>query len=135
MNTNPLKDGVLTDNSVGTGRVTRRMVRERATELAASAGRSIAETSKSDWEQAKFELTADSNADPNRSLSAAVPGGELYDVIPGFSGHGTPVAPAADGDAAGRRERELFVSGGVAEAGRDLEVEADKTVAREGTEP
>jgi len=35
MNPNPLKDGVLTENSVGIGTVTRKMVRERAVELAA----------------------------------------------------------------------------------------------------
>jgi hypothetical protein len=40
MNTNSLKNGVLTDNSTGIGTVTRKMVRERAVELAIINGRS-----------------------------------------------------------------------------------------------
>ena len=34
MKTNPLKQGALTENSAGIGTVTRKMVRERAVELA-----------------------------------------------------------------------------------------------------
>ena len=40
MKINPLKQGVLTENSTGIGTVTRQMVRERAVELAAINGRS-----------------------------------------------------------------------------------------------
>jgi hypothetical protein len=43
MKSNPLKDGVLTENSAGIGTVTRKMVRERAVELAAMDERSGAE--------------------------------------------------------------------------------------------
>ena len=39
MKANPLKEGVLTENSAGIGTVTRKMVRERAVELAAINGR------------------------------------------------------------------------------------------------
>jgi hypothetical protein len=67
MKTNLLKEGVLTENSAGIGMVTRKMVRERAVELAVINGRSAREVSKSDWEQAKLELTGDSDADSNHS--------------------------------------------------------------------
>jgi hypothetical protein len=46
MNTNPLKQGALTENSAGIGTVTRKMVRERAIELAVITGRSAPEVSK-----------------------------------------------------------------------------------------
>ena len=41
--TNPLKEGALTENSVGIGTVTRGMVRERAVELALINGRTALE--------------------------------------------------------------------------------------------
>ncbi len=66
MKTNPLKDGVLTENSAGLGTVTRKMVRERAVELAVINGRTAQEVSKSDWQQAKRELTDDSDVDTKR---------------------------------------------------------------------
>ena len=49
----------MTENSAGIGTVTRKMVRDRAVELAVINGRSAKEVSKSDWEQAKRELTGD----------------------------------------------------------------------------
>ena len=57
MKTNPLKEGILIENSAGIGTVTRGMVRERAVELAVINGRSAQEASKSDLEHAKRELT------------------------------------------------------------------------------
>ena len=39
MDTNPLNKGVITENSTGIGTVTRKMVRERARELAVIEGR------------------------------------------------------------------------------------------------
>jgi len=59
MKTNPLKQGALTEHSAGFGTATREMVRERAVELAVINGRSAQDMSKSDWEQAKRELTGD----------------------------------------------------------------------------
>ena len=53
MKTNPLKQGLLTENSAGIGTVSRKMVRERGGQLAEIHGRSADHVSKSDWEQAK----------------------------------------------------------------------------------
>lgn len=64
MKTNPLKEGALTENSAGRGRVTRKMERERAVELAVINGRSAQDVSKSEWEQAKRELTGEPDTDP-----------------------------------------------------------------------
>ena len=54
---------MLTENSASIGTVTRKMVRERAVELAAINGHSTQEVSKSDWEQAKRELTGEPEPD------------------------------------------------------------------------
>lgn len=43
---NPLKKGVLTDNSAGIGTVTPKMVRQRAAELAVIDGRSEQDASR-----------------------------------------------------------------------------------------
>jgi len=43
-------------------------VRERAVELAIINGRSAQDASKSDWEQAKRELTGEPDIDPNEAV-------------------------------------------------------------------
>jgi hypothetical protein len=63
MEKNPLKEGA------GIGTATRKMMRERAVELAAINGRSAQDASKSDWEQAKRELTSEPDTDPNEAVS------------------------------------------------------------------
>ena len=48
MKTNPLKEGILTENSAGVGTVTGKMVGERAAELALIDGRSTEDPLKSE---------------------------------------------------------------------------------------
>ncbi len=59
MNTNLLEEVALHESPASLGTVTRKMMRERAVELAVSSGRSALEASKADWEQAKRELARD----------------------------------------------------------------------------
>ena len=54
-----LKKGSLMLNGLGIGTITRRMVFRRAVELAAIKGSSYHAISKTDWEQAKQELTGE----------------------------------------------------------------------------
>ncbi|MEI6279268.1 MAG: hypothetical protein WCQ16_07800 [Verrucomicrobiae bacterium] len=61
MKTDPLKQGALTDNSTGIDSVTGGLVMNRAIELALINGRSAIELSKTDWEQAKREMTEESD--------------------------------------------------------------------------
>lgn len=119
MKTNPLKDGVLTENSTGIGTVTRKMIRERAEELAAINGRSKQEVSKSDWEQAKQELTGKPNADPKEAALESAPESERWDPVPGSSGGKVPIAPGEDEDEEGRSDNERLVNEGVAGAEDD----------------
>jgi hypothetical protein len=119
MNTNPLKQGVLTENSVGIGTVTRKMVRQRAVELAVINGRSAQEVSKSDWEQAQLELTGNSETDANEVVLESAPESERWDPVPVSTGRKVPVAPGEDEDAEGRSDNERLVDEGMAGAEHD----------------
>ena len=126
MNNNPLKVGLLTENSVGIGTVTRKMVRERAMELAATDGRPQAQASKSDWDQAKRELTGQAEADPKAQALEAAPESERWDPVAGSTGHKVPVAQGEDEDEEGRSDNQRLVEEGVAGAGFDQTLDSVK---------
>jgi hypothetical protein len=117
MNTNPLKQGALTENSAGLGTVTLKMVRKRAIELAGIDGRSAQEVSQSDWEQAKRELTGEPALDPKEAVLESAPESERWDPVPGSTGHKMPVAAGEDEDDEGRSDNERLVEEGSAGAG------------------
>ena len=126
MKTNPLKEGVVAENSAGIGTVTRKMVHKRAVELAVINGRSARNVSKSDWEQAKRELTCGSDIDPEEAALESIPESERWDPVPGSSGHKIPVSPSADEDDEGRSDNEILVEEGMAEAEHDQMLQATK---------
>jgi len=119
MTNNPLKQGVLTENSAGIGPATRGMVRERAMELALINGRSTHEVSKSDWEQAKRELTGGLEMDPKEAELESAPEAQRWDPLPGSEGRQMPVAPSADEDEEGRSDNTRLVEEGMAGAEHD----------------
>ena len=119
MKTNPLKDGALTENSEGIGTVTRKMVRERAVELAIINGRPASEASKSDWEEAKRELTGEPDMDPKEMILESAPESERWNPVPGSAGNKVPVAASEDEDEEGRSDNERLVDEGVAGAEHD----------------
>jgi hypothetical protein len=130
MKTNPLKEGALTENSAGIGTVTRKMVRERAVELAIVNGRSAQDVSKSDWEQAKRELTGEPDVDPKEAILESAPESERWDSVPGSTGHKVRVAPSEDEDDEGRSDNERLIEGGIAEAELDQSLQAAKAAAK-----
>jgi hypothetical protein len=130
MNTNPLKQGAITENSGGLGTVTRKMVRERAVELAFIDGRSVQQVSKSDWEQAKRELTGGPDTDPKEAVLEAAPESERWDAEGGSTGHMTPAAPSADEDEEGRSDNERLVDEGIAGAELDQSLQAARDAAK-----
>jgi len=132
MKIDPLKESALVINSSGIGTVTRKMVRERAVELAVIDGRSAQEVSKSDWEQAKRELTGGSDQDPNEALLESAPESERWDPLPGSTGHTVPVTSIDDEDDEGRSVGERLVNEGVLEAEHDQMLEAAKKQKQEG---
>jgi hypothetical protein len=119
MKTNPLKKGALTENSAGIGTVTDKMVRERAIELAIINGRAAHEVSKSDWEQARRELTGESDIDPKSAVLEVAPESERWDPLPGSTGHKVPVAASEDEDEDGRSDNEKLVEEGIEGAEHD----------------
>jgi hypothetical protein len=129
MKTNPLKEGALTENSAGIGTVTRKMVRERAVELAIINGRSAQDVSKSDWEQAKRELTGEPDVDPKEAILESAPESERWDPVPGSTGHIVRVTPGEDEDDEGRSDNERLVEGGIAEAEIEQSFQATRAAA------
>jgi hypothetical protein len=119
MRTNPLKDGLMTENSAGIGTVTRKMVRERAVELAIINGRLAQEVSKTDWEQAKRELTGGSDTNSNEAALESAPESERWDPVHGSAGHKVPVEPGEDEDDEGRSDNERLVDEGLGGAEHD----------------
>jgi len=130
MRINPLKEGALTENSAGIGTVTRKMVRERAVELAVINGRSAQDVSKSDREQARLELTGDSDADPNEAVLDSAPESERWNPVSGSTGYKVPAAPSDDEDGEGRSDNERLVEEGVAEAEHDQMVQAARAAEK-----
>jgi len=129
MKKNPLKEGALTENSAGIGTVTRKMVRERAVELAAINGRLAHEASKSDWEQARRELTGNSDMDPKEAVLESAPESERWDPVHGSTGHKMPIAPSEDEDEEGRSDNERLVDEGIGEAEHDQRRQAAREAA------
>jgi hypothetical protein len=121
MKPNLLKEGVLTENSAGIGTVTRKMVRERAVELAGINGHPTHEVSKSDWEQAKRELTGEPSPDVDRQEQAleAAPESERWDPLPGSAGRQAPVSASEDEDEEGRSDNTNLTEEGMAGAEHD----------------
>ena len=126
VNTNPLKQGALIENSTGIGTVTREMVRVRAVELALINGRSSHEVSQTDWEQAKRELTGEPEMDPNQAILESAPESERWDPVHGSTGDKAPVAPSEDEDDEGQSDSARLFEEGVHEAEHDQMLQAAK---------
>jgi len=116
----------LTENSKGIGTVTRKMVRERAAELAVINGRSAHQVSKSDQAQARQELTGKPGMDPKEAVLDSAPESERWDPVPGSIGQMVPAAPSADEDEEGRSDNERLVDEGAADAELDQSLQATK---------
>jgi hypothetical protein len=130
MKTNPLKEGALTENSVGIGTVTRDMVHMRAAELAVIGGRSPNHPTMSDFAQAKRELTGEPDIDPKDAILESAPESERWDPLPGSTGHKAPVAASEDEDEEGRSDNERLVDEGIAEAELDQSRQATQAAAK-----
>jgi hypothetical protein len=130
MKTNPLKDGVISENSAGLGTVTRKMVRARAAELAIIDGHLSHDATASHFAQAKRELTGGPDTDPNDAILESAPESERWDPLPGSTGNKTRVAPSEDEDEEGRSDNERLVEGGVAEAEIEQSFQATKAAAK-----
>ena len=107
------------------------MVRERAVELALINGRTALEVSKSDWEQARRELTGQPDTDPKEAVLESAPESDRWDPVHGSTGHKVPVASSEDEDDEGRSDSERLVEEGIAEAEHDQRLQAARTQRQE----
>jgi hypothetical protein len=130
MKTNPLNTGVLTQNFAGIGPVTRTMVNSRAHELAVIAGRAPLHVTQADYQQAKRELTGESDEDRQDAILDALPETKRWDPVPGSTGRQAPESPSEDEDDEGRSETELLVDQGAEEAERDRLLQAARAVLK-----
>jgi hypothetical protein len=130
MKTNPLKDGIISENSAGVGTVTREMVRARAAELAIIDGLSSSAATKSHFAQAKRELTGETDLDTKDAILESAPESERWDPLPGSTGHKARVAPSEDEDEEGRSDNERLVEGGIAEAEIEQSFQSTRAAAK-----
>jgi len=124
MNTNPLTKGVISESFKGIGTVTQEMVEQRAVELALINGRTAKDVSQTDYDQAKRELTGESDIEPEEAAFDLLPESAPGDPLPGATGHKVPDSIEDDEDAEGRSIGEQLVSGGLNEAEHDQMLQA-----------
>ena len=119
MRKNPLNKGIIMENAAGIGTVTSEMVEARAHELAAINSRPSSEPSEADYQQAKRELTGDTETDPQEESSESIPDSEGWDPVPGSTGRQVADSLGEDEDAEGRSEAAQMFEEGVTEAEHD----------------
>ena len=130
MKTKLLQDAKLGANGLPVESVTRKLVRERAIEVAGEHGRSAQDASKSDWDQAKRELLGAADPDAKDVLLGAASEAERWDPLPGSAGHQATVLPGDDEDDEGRSNAERLVEEGIAEAEQDQAIRAAKDATK-----
>ncbi|MEI6323002.1 MAG: hypothetical protein WCP60_07875 [bacterium] len=123
---NPLKQGILMEHSTGIGTVTRGMVRERAVELAQINGRSPQDVSNTDWDQAKRELTGQSEIDPKDEILESAAESDRWDPIHGSTGTKSPATFGEDEDEEGLSDSARLFEGGIHEAEHDQMLQATR---------
>lgn len=111
-------------------KVTRQMLRVRATEIALRDGRQRHQATAADWEQAAQELSVPSAPDANEAILEAAPESQRWDPVHGSTGHKVDVPPEEGEDEEGRSEKEQLVEGGVADADLDRMQKASEAEKR-----
>ena len=94
------------------------MVDARARELARVNGRG-SKPSEADYQQAKRELTGESEIDPQEENLESLPESEGWDVVPGSTGRQATESLGEDEDAEGRSESAQMFAEGISEAEHD----------------
>src|ERR1700724_4296054 len=118
MKKNPLNKGIIMQNAAGVGRVTPEVVEARAGELAAINGHP-SEPTDADYQQAKRELTGDSEMEPAEENRVSIPESDGWDPVPGSSGRQAVESLGEDEDAEGRSESAQMFEEGINEAEHD----------------
>ena len=126
MKNKPHKVTALIEDPAETGKISRRLVRERAVEVAISQGRTAQDVSKADWEQAKRDLQSEPETDTSAVAQESAAECEGWAMVMGSRGHKVHVPSGDEEDDEGRSDVERLVVEGVREAGREQRQEADR---------
>src|SRR5260370_41331457 len=118
MKKNPLNKGIIMENAAGIGAVTSAMVDARAREFAAINGHP-SQPSEADYQQAKRELTGESEMDPQEESRESIPESDGWDPVPGSTGRQAAESLGEDEDAEGRSESAQLFEEGINEAEHD----------------
>jgi hypothetical protein len=116
---NPLNKGIIMENADGIGMVTSKMVEARARELALINGRGSSKPTEADYQQAKRELTGESEIDSQEENLESLPESEGWDPVPGSTGRQAVESLGEDEDAEGRSESAQMFEEGINEAEHD----------------
>ena len=135
MKKNPLNKGIIMENAAGIGTVTSEMIEARAKELAAINGHASSEPSKTDYQQAKRELTGELEMDPQEESSDSILESEDWDPVPGSTGRQAAESLGEDEDAEGRSESAQMFEEGVSEAEHDQMRQASRADESDEAEP
>jgi hypothetical protein len=127
---NPLNKGIIMESGLGIGTVSSEMVERRARELAL-IGRQSSEPNEADYQQAKRELTGESDADPSEERAEALPESENWDPVPGSAGRQAGESQGEDEDSEGRSESAQLFEEGVNEAEHDQMLRAAEEEEKE----
>ena len=130
MKKNPLNKGVLTENGVGIGVVSRRMIRARAAEDALINGRHPQDATKADVDEARQELAGGPDLRPKDIILESAPESERWDPVPGSAGHQAPESSSEDENEEGESEETQLVEEGVKEATHDQMLQAARAAEK-----
>ena len=131
MDNNLIKTEILSDNIANTERVTREDVHARARELALIDGLMPPEVSQADYEQAKRELTGQSELDRQEAVLDSLPEERRNDPEPDSSGIQVLESSNEDEDDEGRSESEQLAEKGVEDAEREQVLQAALAAGKE----
>jgi len=124
MELNPSDKNILPDQLVETDPVTREDVQARARELALIDGLTPPDVTQAEYEQAKRELTGESDLDRQEAVLDAIPEEKRDDPEPDSTGHQIPDQISDEEDEEGRSESEQRAEKGVEKAEQDQVLQA-----------
>ena len=104
MNKSPLFQGGSTTNPVRSGPVNRGMAYARSRELAVLAGRTPPYVAQADYEQAKRELTGESDAERQDAILDGLPESARWDPVSGSLRHQATESSSEEEDDERRNE-------------------------------
>jgi len=122
MKQRPIEQGRFSDRGEGLGTVTRKMVMQRARQIAVINGRSEKDMNDTDFAEARRELQGEDELNPTPTREETLPEDKRWDPVPASEGRKAPSFEPSDE----QTFAEKLVDEGVADAEHDQEIEATR---------